>query len=96
MIVQLFGGSIHLALSQQALRRVSTLRTDVVEYRKVYLRRLEIIYISHGPPPLCDDEAPDDIMGPHRKDAVLIFHDECIYHSNDDQGWMWGEKGNNQ
>ena len=68
-------------------------RTDVVEYRQAYLRRLEIISISHGPPPLCDDETPDDTMGPYRKDAVLIFHDECIYHSNNDQGWMWGEKG---
>ena len=24
---------------------------------------------------------------------MLIFHDESIFHSNDDQGWMWGEKG---
>ena len=58
----------------------------------MYLRRLEVISISHRPPPLCDDDTPDDTMGPHHKDAVLIFHDECIYHSNDGQGWMWGEK----
>lgn len=68
-------------------------RSDVVEYRKQYLRRLEIISLSHSPPPLCDDEIPDGVFGPQRKNCVLLFHDECIYHSNDDQNWMWGEKG---
>ena len=28
-----------------------------------------------------------------RRKLVLIFYDESIFHSNDDQGWMWGEKG---
>ena len=27
----------------------------------------------------------------HRK-LVLIFNDERIFHSNDDQEWMWGEE----
>ena len=27
------------------------------------------------------------------RNFVLIFHDESIFHSNDDQRWMWGEKG---
>ena len=31
-----------------------------------------------------------DEPSPHRK-MVLIFHDESIFHSNDAQGWMWGE-----
>ena len=56
-------------------------RSNVVKYRKVYLRRLEIISIAHGPPPFCNDEATDNTMRPNRKDAVLIFHDEWIYHS---------------
>ena len=25
---------------------------------------------------------------------MLLFHDESTYHSNEDQGWMWAEKGN--
>jgi len=28
---------------------------------------------------LCEDEIPDNAMGPHHKDAVLIFHDEYIF-----------------
>ena len=27
------------------------------------------------------------------RNLVLIFHVESIFYSNDDQGWMWGEKG---
>ena len=23
----------------------------------------------------------------------MIFHDESTFHSNEDQGWMWAEKG---
>ena len=75
-------------------------RADVVEYRKLYLKKLNILSSTHLPPPLCSDEASchaplplsDDEPSPHRK-LVLIFHDESIFHSNDDQGWMWGEKG---
>ena len=50
-------------------------RTDMAEYRKIYLRRLEIISICHAPPPLCADEIPGPCFGPQRKDVVLIFHD---------------------
>ena len=76
-------------------------RTDVVEYRMLYLKRLDILASTHLPPPLCSDELSThalqpplrtDEPSPHRE-LVLIFHDESIFHSNDDQGWMWGEKG---
>ena len=76
-------------------------RTNVVEYRKLYLKRLDILASTHLPPPLCSDELSThasqpplrtDELSPHRE-LVLIFHDKSIYHSNDDQGWMWGEKG---
>ena len=74
-------------------------RADVVEYRKLYLKKHDILAGTHLPPPLCSDEPSDALMSsgndepsPRRK-LVLIFHDESIFHSNDDQGWMWGEKG---
>jgi len=66
----------------------------VVEYRKLYLRRLEVISSTHAPPPFCEDEQPvEPFIGPQRKRVVLIFHDESTFHSNEDQGWMWAEKG---
>ena len=69
-------------------------RSDVVEYRKLYLRRLEIISLTHAPPPFCEDEQPTEpFIGPERKRVVLLFHDESTFHSNEDQGWMWAEKG---
>jgi len=68
-------------------------RQDVVEYRKLYLRKLEILSSSHAPPPLCSDEDPTPIEPSTSRKLVLIFHDESTFHSNEDQGWMWGEKG---
>ena len=69
-------------------------RSDVVEYRKLYLKRLEIISLTHAPPPFCQDEQPvEHFIGPQRKSVVLLFHDESTFHSNEDQGWMWAEKG---
>ena len=70
--------------------------SDVIDYRKIYLRRLEIISSCHAPPPVCEEEIPECCFGPHRKDAILLFHDESIFHSNDNQSWMWGEKVSNQ
>ena len=52
---------------------------------------MEILTSTDAPPPSCSDEPPCQ-PSPHRQ-LVLIFHDESIFHSNDDQGWMWGEKG---
>ena len=75
-------------------------RADVVEYRKVYLKKLDILASTHLPPPLCNDEPSSHAPVPSSsnepspcRNLVLIFHDESIFHSNDDQGWMWGEKG---
>ena len=68
-------------------------RSDVVEYRNLYLKRLEIISLTHVPPPFCQDEQPvEHFIGPQRKSVVLIFHDESTFHSNEDQGWVWAEK----
>lgn len=65
-------------------------RQDVVDYRKLYLRKHEILASTHAPPPPCSDEPPAEPST--QKKLVLIFHDESTFHSNDDQGWMWGEK----
>ena len=66
----------------------------VVEYRKLYLRRLEVISLTHAPPPFCEDEQPiEPFIGPQLRNVVLLFHDESTFHSNEDQGWMWAEKG---
>ena len=65
--------------------------SDVVEYRNLYLRKLEILESTHAPPPPVSDEpAPEPS---DRRKLVLIFHDEAAYHSNDDQKWMSAEKG---
>ena len=75
-------------------------RADVVEYRKLYLKKLDILASTHLPPPLCSDDPSSHASVPsgsdepsQRRKLVLIFHDESIFHSNDDQGWMWGEEG---
>ena len=69
-------------------------RSDVVEYRKLYLKRLEVISLTHAPPPFCEDEQPiEPFIGPQLRNVVLLFHDESTFHSNEDQGWMWAEKG---
>ena len=38
-------------------------RSDVVEYRKIYLRRLEIISSSHAPPPVCEEDITECCCG---------------------------------
>ena len=54
--------------------------SDAVEYRKLYLRKLEILESTHvPPPPVSDEPAPEP--SDCRK-LVLIFHNEAAYHSN--------------
>ena len=53
------------------------------------------------PPPACSDEAlqsssvPLPLLPTEQAPwkLVLIFHDESTFHANEDQGWMWDEKG---
>ena len=63
-------------------------RQDVVEYRKIKLNKhLVWAHMHHH-----SDDPPQQ---PSDKKVVLIFHDEritLIFHSNNNQGWMWGEK----
>ena len=66
-------------------------RSDVVEYRKIYLRKLEALESTHAPHQPTSDEPP--LEPSDRRKLVLLFHDESTFHSNDNQGWMWAEKG---
>ena len=70
-------------------------RADVVDYRKLYLRKLEVLETTHAPLPRCIDD-PVSVRQEEdegKKQFVLIFHDESTFHSNDGQGWLWAEVG---
>ena len=67
---------------------------DVVEYWRIFLRKLEVLEGTHAPPPTCGDEqAANGSTGTTQKHLVLIFHDESIFHSNEDRGRAWAEEG---
>ena len=70
-------------------------RDDVVEYRNLYLRKLEILSSTHLPPPSCDDCLTAIATGnpSATKHLVLIFHDESSFHANEAQSIMWAEEG---
>ena len=63
--------------------------SNVVEYRKLYLRKLEL---THAPPPPVSDEPAQEPSDCQKH--VLIYNNEVTYHSNDDQEWTWSEQGN--
>ena len=70
-------------------------RDDEVEYRKLYLRKLEILSSTHLPPPACEDgltaiQTGNPSAATH---LVLIFHDESSFHANEGQSVMWDEEG---
>ena len=68
---------------------------DVVEYRKLYLRKLEILSSTHLPPPCCDDSLIAIKTGnpSATKHLVLGFHDESSFHANEAQSTVWAEEG---
>ena len=68
-------------------------REDVVQYRSLFLRKLEILESTHAPPPPCSDMPSPVLDTSGRKKLVLLYHDESTFHSNDGQGWMWAEQG---
>ena len=60
---------------------------DVVEYRKLYLRKLDILSSTHLPPPSCEDglTAVHTGIPSATKGLVLVFHDESSFHANEGQ-----------
>ena len=70
-------------------------RDDVVQYRKLFLRKLEILEETHLPPLLCSDELTAFPVGcaTASRSLVLIFHDESSFHANEGQSVLWAEEG---
>ena len=70
-------------------------REDVVKYRKLFLRKLDILSSTHLPPPSCEDGQTAVQKGnpAASKHLVLIFHDESSFHANEGQSVMWAEEG---
>ena len=56
-------------------------RDDVVEYRKLYLRKLDILASTHMPPQSCKDRLTDVQTGNPvaSKHLVLIFHESSFH-----------------
>jgi len=64
-----------------------------VDYRKLFLTKMNILETTHAQPPQPSDKAQaftESDSG--KKNLILIYHDESIFHSNDDHGWAWAEK----
>ena len=68
-------------------------RADVVEYRRIYLQKLEVLQISHLPPPSCSGGHTKEAIGSStaQKRLVLLYHDESCFHANEGQQWQWTE-----
>ena len=66
----------------------------MVEYRKLYLRKLEILQSTRLPPPACFSGQTEESIGnvSAEKRLVLIYHDESVFHANDAQLWQWAEE----
>ena len=67
-------------------------RTDVVEYRKTFLKEvstLGFLHISNAP----NEEAASLLeavsVNPNWNNTIFWFHDESIFNANDDQATMW-------
>lgn len=70
-------------------------RQDVIEYRNMYLRKIEILESTHQPPPLCEDGNVEENIGnpAAQRKLVLIYHDESSFHANEGPSWQWAEEG---
>ena len=70
-------------------------REDVVEYRKMYLRKIEILESTHLPPPPCTDGNLEENIGnpAAQRKLVLLYHDESSFHANEGPSWQWAEEG---
>ena len=74
-------------------------REDVVEYRKMFLRRmvgLGFLHESNAPTEEAKKALPIDLDPPRPElmdKTVVLFHDESTFQANDDQPTLWAKKG---
>ena len=74
-------------------------RDDVVESRKMFLRRMVkigFVHITNAPTDSSRAAIPTDLEPPtldRCSKTVVFFHDESTFNSNDDQNLKWGVKG---
>ena len=74
-------------------------RIDVVEYRNKYLRKmvaLGFLNESNAPTPDATKNFPTDLeaLTPQQAEKnIVFFHDESTFQANDDETWIWGERG---
>ena len=70
-------------------------RSDVIDYRALFLKKLDILEQTHLPPPLCPDGLTRFTVGnpEFSRHLVLIYHDECIFHANEGESVLWAEEG---
>ena len=66
---------------------------DKIEYRRIYLRKIEGLETNHMPPPACMTGQTDKVLGSEtfEKRLVTIYHDESSFHANEGQTWQWAE-----
>ena len=73
-------------------------RTDVIETRKLFLRKMTKIGFLHFTNTLTENAmtALPDVDAPtneRRLKTVILFHDESTFMANEDQLTQWGMKG---
>ena len=68
---------------------------DVIEYRNMYLGKIEILESTHQPPPPCEDGiVEEDIGNPTAQQKLVpIYHVELSFHANEGPSWQWAEEG---
>ena len=66
-------------------------REDVVEYTKLYLKKVRIFEASHLPPPTCEDNIPSWNCGSNSKakNVVFIYHDKTTFNAYDAKPSVW-------
>jgi len=72
---------------------------DVIDYRQKFLRKIvanSFLHRNYMPIPSIESAFPSDIESPPDEviqKSVVIFLDESIFQANDEENWMWGERG---
>ena len=63
----------------------------MVEYTKLYLKKVRIFEASHLPPPTCEDNIPSWNCGSNSKakNVVFIYHDKTTFNAYDAKPSVW-------